>query len=197
MRHIPPTSRRVFLRELSRTSLAISAATSMMACPTLGQDSTAISDPNRIDTASRIATGTQGVVATVNPLASQAAMQAFERGGNAIDAAVAASLMLSVVDGHNSGLGGGCLALIHRADGTVIALDGLTGDQRFFMGEAQVWRSLMRDEALKQRLATDPHSPAKYRVNNVVRNVDAWYAAFNVQPGDALYLKPEDRVRIW
>ncbi|MET0544779.1 MAG: M13 family metallopeptidase [Caulobacterales bacterium] len=76
-------------------------------------------------------------------------------------------------------------------------LDGLTGDQRFFMGEAQVWRSLMRDEALKQRLATDPHSPAKYRVNNVVRNVDAWYAAFNVQPGDALYLKAEDRVRIW
>ena len=124
MRHIPPTSRRVFLRELSRTSLAISAATSMMACPTLGQDSTAISDPNRIDTASRIATGTQGVVATVNPLASQAAMQAFERGGNAIDAAVAASLMLSVVDGHNSGIGGGCLALVYRADGNVVALDG-------------------------------------------------------------------------
>jgi putative endopeptidase len=60
-----------------------------------------------------------------------------------------------------------------------------------------VWRSLIRDEALKQRLATDPHSPARYRVNNVVRNVDAWYAAFNVQPGDALYLKPEDRVRLW
>lgn len=71
-----------------------------------------------------MANGNRGIVASVHPLASQAAYDAFQRGGNAIDAAVAASLMLSVVDGHNSGLGGGCLALIHRADGTVIALDG-------------------------------------------------------------------------
>ena len=76
-------------------------------------------------------------------------------------------------------------------------IEGLTGDQRFFMAEAQVWRSKIRDEALKQRLAADPHSPAMYRVNGLMPNIDAWYAAFNVQPGDKLYVKPEDRVRIW
>ncbi len=76
-------------------------------------------------------------------------------------------------------------------------IDGLTGDQRFFMAEAQVWRSKIRDEALKQRLAADPHSPAMYRVNGLMPNLDAWYTAFNVQPGDKLYVKPEDRVRIW
>jgi gamma-glutamyltranspeptidase/glutathione hydrolase len=71
-----------------------------------------------------VASGNRGAVATVHPLASQAAIDAFERGGNAIDAAVAASIMLSVVDGHNSGLGGGCLALVRRGDGQVLALDG-------------------------------------------------------------------------
>lgn len=124
MRLIPPTSRRVFLRDLSRSSLAMSAAASVLTYPTKGQDSTSVKDPNRSDANPRVATGEQGVVATVNPLASQAAMQAFQRGGNAIDAAVAASLMLSVVDGHNSGIGGGCLALVYPADGRVVALDG-------------------------------------------------------------------------
>jgi gamma-glutamyltranspeptidase / glutathione hydrolase len=76
------------------------------------------------DAATKVATSAQGVVATVHPLASQAAIDAFKRGGNAIDAAVAASLMLSVVDGHNSGIGGGCLALIRQSDGTTLALDG-------------------------------------------------------------------------
>ncbi len=71
-----------------------------------------------------VATGMRGVVATVQPLASRAAIEAFERGGNAIDAAVAASLMLSVVDGHNSGIGGGCLALVRTAAGDVFAIDG-------------------------------------------------------------------------
>lgn len=71
-----------------------------------------------------VATSQQGVVATVHPLASQAALDAFARGGNAMDAAVAASLMLSVVDGHNSGLGGGGLALVRTADGRISALDG-------------------------------------------------------------------------
>lgn len=71
-----------------------------------------------------VANGARGVVATVQPLASRAAVQAFERGGNAIDAAVAASLMLSVVDGHNSGIGGGCLALVCTAAGEVFAIDG-------------------------------------------------------------------------
>ena len=76
-------------------------------------------------------------------------------------------------------------------------LDGITGDQRVFFGWAQVWRQKIRDEAQRKQLHTDPHSPAEARVNGVVRNVDAWYAAFDIKPGDKLYLKPEDRVRIW
>lgn len=76
-------------------------------------------------------------------------------------------------------------------------IGGLTGDQRFFMAWAQVWRSKYREEALRQQLVTDPHSPALYRVNGIVRNMDAWYAAFDVQPDDALYLAPEDRIVIW
>lgn len=76
-------------------------------------------------------------------------------------------------------------------------IDGLTGDQRFFLGWAQVWRTLFREEALRQQLLTDPHSPGEYRVNGVVPNLDAWYAAFDVKPGDAMYIPPEKRVRIW
>ena len=76
-------------------------------------------------------------------------------------------------------------------------IDGVTGDQRFFYGWAQVWQSKYREEALKQQIATDPHSPAEFRVIGPVRNVDAWYEAFGVKPGDKYYLAPEDRVRIW
>jgi putative endopeptidase len=76
-------------------------------------------------------------------------------------------------------------------------IDELSGDQRFFLGWAQAWRSLIRDEALRNQILTDPHSPAIYRCNGTVRNMDSWYAAFNVQPGDALYLAPADRVTIW
>ncbi len=76
-------------------------------------------------------------------------------------------------------------------------IDGLTGDQRFFLSWAQVWRLAMREDALRQRLTTDPHSPAQFRVNGAVRNIDAWYAAFGIKPGDKLYLPPEKRVRIW
>ena len=76
-------------------------------------------------------------------------------------------------------------------------LDGTTGDQRFFYGWAQVWQSKYREDALKQQIATDPHSPAEFRVIGPVRNVDAWYEAFDVQPGDRYDLAPEDRVRIW
>ena len=76
-------------------------------------------------------------------------------------------------------------------------LDGTTGDQRFFYGWAQVWQSKMRDDALRNQIATDPHSPAEFRVIGPVRNVDAWYEAFDVQPGSKYYLAPEDRVRIW
>jgi putative endopeptidase len=76
-------------------------------------------------------------------------------------------------------------------------LDGTTGEQRFFYGWAQVWESKMRDEALKQQVATDPHSPAEFRVIGPLRNLDAWYDAFDVQPGSKYYLAPADRVRIW
>lgn len=75
-------------------------------------------------------------------------------------------------------------------------LGGLTGDQRFYLGWAQVWRRNYREENLRQRLLTDPHSPSEQRVA-VVRNFDDWYRAFSVQPGQALYLSPEARVKIW
>jgi putative endopeptidase len=76
-------------------------------------------------------------------------------------------------------------------------LDGFTGDQRVFMGWAQVWRTLTRDDALRQLITTNPHSPGQVRAFAPLRNVDAWYAAFDVKEGDANYIKPEDRVRIW
>ena len=77
------------------------------------------------------------------------------------------------------------------------AIDGFTGVQRVFLGFSQAWRSKMRDERLRRQIATDPHSPAVYRTNGPVRNVPEWYKAFDVQEGDALYLAPEDRVKIW
>lgn len=76
-------------------------------------------------------------------------------------------------------------------------IDGLTGDQRFFLGWGQVWRRLYRDAELRKRLIVDPHSPSQYRVNGIVRNMDAFYEAFDIKPGDAMYIAPEDRVRIW
>lgn len=76
-------------------------------------------------------------------------------------------------------------------------IDGWTGDQRFFLGWAQVWRSKSRDEETKQRLTTDPHSPPKFRANGAAVNVPAFYEAFDVQEGDGMYLPPEGRVKIW
>ncbi|MCW5758845.1 MAG: peptidase M13 [Phenylobacterium sp.] len=76
-------------------------------------------------------------------------------------------------------------------------IDGLTGDQRVFLGWAQVWREKSREEALRQQVVTDPHSPAYFRVNGVIRNIPGWYDAWNVQPGDKLYVAPADRVDIW
>jgi putative endopeptidase len=76
-------------------------------------------------------------------------------------------------------------------------LDGLTGDQRFFLSWAQVWRAMGREDDTRNRLETDPHSPPEYRVNGVVPNIDEWYTAFNVQPTDKMYIAPEQRVRIW
>jgi endothelin-converting enzyme/putative endopeptidase len=81
--------------------------------------------------------------------------------------------------------------------GRARVIGGLTGDQRFFLAFAQAWRNNVRENALRQQVLTDPHSPPEFRVNGVVRNVDAWYRAFNIQPGDRLYLPPEQRVHIW
>jgi putative endopeptidase len=76
-------------------------------------------------------------------------------------------------------------------------LGGLTGDQRFFLSWAQVWQAVWRDGYLRSQLLSNPHSPPRFRVNGAVRNVDAWYAAFKVQPADRLYLPPAERVHIW
>jgi len=76
-------------------------------------------------------------------------------------------------------------------------IDGFTGDQRFFMAWAQVWRTKFREAALRRQLQTGPHSPGMYRILGVVRNFDEWHKAFDVQPGDKMYLPPEQRVRIW
>ena len=104
--------------------------------------------------------------------------------------------------GENIGdLGGLSIALLayhislHGAEAPV--MDGFTGDQRVFIGWAQSWRSMRREEALREMIATDPHSPPQYRVNGVVRNIPEFYEAFQVAETDALYLPPEERVKIW
>jgi endothelin-converting enzyme/putative endopeptidase len=76
-------------------------------------------------------------------------------------------------------------------------LNGMTGDQRFFLAYAQAWQGKRREEAVRQQLLSDPHSPDKYRVNGIVRNFGPWYTAFGVKPGDTMYLPPEQRVSVW
>lgn len=76
-------------------------------------------------------------------------------------------------------------------------IDGLTGDQRFFLAFAQAWRDKAREDSIKQQVASDEHAPARWRIIGPVRNVDAWYKAFNVTPDNKYYLKPEARTRIW
>jgi putative endopeptidase len=104
--------------------------------------------------------------------------------------------------GENIGdLGGitiGLLAYQMSLDGEEApVIDGFTGPQRVFLGFGQIWRGIIRDEELRRRIATDPHSPAIYRANGPVRNVPEWYEAFDVAATDALYLPPEERVKIW
>jgi len=76
-------------------------------------------------------------------------------------------------------------------------IDGLTGDQRFFLAFAQGWRSKEREDAIKSQVASDPHTPSRFRVIGPVRNLDAWYAAFGIGPESKFYIAPEQRVRIW
>jgi putative endopeptidase len=104
--------------------------------------------------------------------------------------------------GENIGDLGG-LTVAHEAyklalnGATPPTLDGFTGEQRFFLSWAQVWRELRRDESLRNLVISNPHSPGVFRVQGVVRNMDEWYAAFDVKPEDKMYLPPEKRVRIW
>ena len=76
-------------------------------------------------------------------------------------------------------------------------IDGLSGEQRFFLAYAQVWREKYRDGALREQVLSDEHAPSRFRVNGPLPNIDAWYEAFGVQPGDGLYIAPAERVRIW
>jgi putative endopeptidase len=98
-------------------------------------------------------------------------------------------------------LGGALVALdaYHNALGGKPApvLDGLTGDQRFFLGYAQSWRHKSTNDSIRQQIVSNPHAPVQYRVNGVVRNMDAWYDAFNIKPSDKLFLAAGDRARIW
>ncbi|MBV9991482.1 MAG: M13 family metallopeptidase [Alphaproteobacteria bacterium] len=77
------------------------------------------------------------------------------------------------------------------------ALDGFTGDQRFFLSFGQIWRSKYRESQMRQQVLSNPHSPPEFRVIGATRNTDAWYTAFDVKPGDKYYLPPEKRVHLW
>ncbi|MBU2950444.1 M13 family metallopeptidase [Tamlana agarivorans] len=107
--------------------------------------------------------------------------------------------------GENIGDLGG-VTIAHRAyrayvnehqGGEAPVIDGFTGDQRFFLANGQLWSWISTEAYSRQAAATDNHSPGKFRVNGIVRNVDAWYEAFDVKPGDSLYLPKEERVVIW
>ncbi|MFI6423580.1 M13 family metallopeptidase [Promicromonospora sp. NPDC050880] len=132
--------------------------------------------------------------------ASAAGQDDAEGAEGAVDAHVNGSLTI----GENIGdLGGLSIAIkayriaLGKPLDEAPVVDGLSALERIFLGWAQVWQSKGRDEEVLRRLATDPHSPNEFRCNGVVRNVDEFYATYDVTPGDALYLAPEDRVRIW
>ncbi len=135
--------------------------------------------------AARFKAAGEALVAQYNsyrPFPDASVNGALTLGENIADAAGVAI----AYDGYQLGLGGQPAPV----------LDGFSGDQRFFLGFAQVWRNKYREPALRRSLLTDGHAPGKYRAQTV-RNQDAWYQAFGVKPDDALYLKPEERVRVW
>ncbi len=90
----------------------------------------------------------------------------------------------------------GCIRISLKGAPTPV-LDGFTGEQRFYLGWARVWRTIQRDEIVRLIVTSDFHSPAECRANEIVRNMHGWYEAFQMQPDSKLHLKPEDRVRIW
>ena len=89
------------------------------------------------------------------------------------------------------------LQLFFEENGRPEPIDGFTAEQRFFMSWATVWRTLTREDALRTQIKTDPHSPGIYRATQPLKNIDAFYEAFDIKEGDAMYLAPEERVRIW
>lgn len=89
------------------------------------------------------------------------------------------------------------LMIFYEKNGKPESIDGFTAEQRFFLSWGTVWRTKMRDEALRNRIKTDPHSPGMYRAFMPLKNIDAFYDAFEIKEGDKMYLKPEERVRIW
>ncbi|MDQ7992393.1 MAG: M13-type metalloendopeptidase, partial [Propionicimonas sp.] len=114
--------------------------------------------------------------------------------GGAVAAALSAQGHPVALLDRDPGVGAAAAVLPGPAVGPV---DDLSSPQRFFLSYARAWQTKRRDEALRQQVATDPHSPEEFRVNQVVRNVDAYYDAFAVRPGDAAWLDPEQRVTIW
>jgi len=114
------------------------------------------------------------------------------------DLAVNGEFTLGENIGDLGGIGIGLLAYEMSLDGKQPpVIDGFTGIQRVFLGYAQIWRHKYRDEALRQLIMTDPHSPSMYRANGAVRNIPEFYEAFDIAAGDALYLPPAERVKIW
>ncbi|HSN52227.1 MAG TPA: M13-type metalloendopeptidase [Woeseiaceae bacterium] len=114
------------------------------------------------------------------------------------DLAVNGEFTLGENIGDLGGISIGLLAYEMSLDGAEPpVIDGFTGIQRVFLGYGQIWRNKYRDEALRQLIMTDPHAPSMYRANGAVRNVPEFYEAFDVKEGDALYLPPEQRVKIW
>ncbi|MCE9523294.1 MAG: peptidase M13, partial [Alphaproteobacteria bacterium] len=95
--------------------------------------------------------------------------------------------LLVAMDAYHASLGGKPAPVI----------DGLTGDQRLLLAYGQAWRGKARDDAVRTQVASDPHSPRKFRAIGATRNIDAWYDSFDVKPTEKYYLKPEDRVRVW
>ena len=87
--------------------------------------------------------------------------------------------------------------LLSLKGGPAPVIDGVPADQRFYMGWAQAWEAKQRDEALRQQVLTNPHSPEMYRANGPIRNIPEFYAAFGVKEGDKLYLPPDRQVKIW
>ena len=137
-------------------------------------------------------------------------LKEFEKRGNALAEQYSAIEVLDSVYingkftlGENIGDLGGVLGaydglqLFFEANGRPVDIDGFTAEQRFFMSWATVWRTLTREDALRRQIKTDPHSPGIQRATQPLKNIDAFYEAFDIQEGDKMYLPEEQRVRIW